>query len=58
MKKHWKLILVTVVLLLLTPWFNEMVNQSRTVPGFGGECVIWLMPILCYGLYDTVKGEY
>lgn len=37
---------LSALLLALTPLFVILANQSRTRFGFGGECFIWLLPIL------------
>ena len=54
-KIHILVIISTILLMILTPKFNEMVNFTRTTPGIGGECFVWLFPMLIYGLYDTFK---
>ncbi len=54
-KIHILLIISTVLLMMLTPKFNELVNFTRTKPGIGGECFAWLFPVLIYGLYETFK---
>lgn len=33
-------------LLMLTPAFNEFANKTRVEPGYGGECIIFLIPLL------------
>ena len=54
-KIHILVIILTVLLVMLTPKFNEMVNFTRTKPGIGGECFAWLFPVLIYGLYESLK---
>ena len=54
-KIHILVIILTVLLVMLTPKFNALVNLTRTKPGIGGECFAWLFPVLIYGLYDTFK---
>ncbi len=39
--------------LILTPVFNNVANSIREVGGYGGECFIFLMPMLFLGLYET-----
>lgn len=50
-----KVILLTVVLLIATPFMNDLVNESRGYEAVGGECLVWLFPILIYGLIDTFR---
>lgn len=44
-------ILMMVVLLALTPHFNNLVNISRGYKAIGGECLIWLLPSIYFALY-------
>ena len=46
---------LTIGLLLATPKLNEFANQTRKEPGFGGECIAWMMPGLIYTLSKTMK---
>ncbi|WP_346698621.1 hypothetical protein [Thomasclavelia spiroformis] len=48
-------VILTIGLLLATPKLNEAVNQTRKEPGFGGECIAWMMPGLIYTLSKTMK---
>lgn len=47
---------ITLVLLILTPSMNRLANESRGVNGFGGECLIWAVPMLMYGLVEEYGG--
>lgn len=38
--------IISAILLAMTPWFVDIVNETRAVNGFGGECLIWLFPLL------------
>lgn len=55
-------IIMTIVLILLTPALNKCVNQTRNEPGFGGECIAWMMPGLAYAFNKAVvqdlKGDW
>lgn len=52
-------LIATILLLILTPKFNAMANESRTVNGFGGECLIWTIPMLAYGVVaDGTRKEF
>lgn len=46
------LIISSIVLLLLTPAMNNLVNRSRAVNGFGGEVLIWIFPIALLGFIE------
>lgn len=54
-KIHILVIISTVLLMMLTPKINEMVNLTRVEHGIGGECFAWLFPVLIYGLYESLK---
>ncbi len=53
----YKVLLATsVVLLVLTPIVNHMVNFFiRSQSGFGSECLLWILPIVVLGLLDTIS---
>lgn len=48
----------TALLLMITPHLNKWVNiHVRGYWAYGGECFIWVFPVLIYGLVKTMKGE-
>lgn len=49
--------LATIALLLLTPWMNAEANKSRSTNAYGGECLIWTLPLLVYGISDGIREE-
>ena len=40
---------------MMIPTFNRIANQTRIEPGYGGECLVWLIPSLLYFLFKTIK---
>ena len=46
----------TILLLLATPLFNYHANQNREVAGFGGECLVFTLPLLFYACYLSMRG--
>lgn len=46
----------TILLLLATPLFNYYANQNREVAGFGGECLAFILPLLIYACYWSMRG--
>lgn len=44
--KHLAIVITSVILLVLTPMFIRLANQTRITSTFGGEAFIWLMPWL------------
>ncbi|MCI9094214.1 MAG: hypothetical protein HFF36_10600 [Coprobacillus sp.] len=46
---------LTVVLIMMIPTFNRIANQTRNEPGYGGECLAWIIPSLLYFLFKTIK---
>ena len=57
MKDKVKIITVglTIALILAIPSFNEFANATRQEPGFGGECIMWMLPGLLYMLYTNLR---
>lgn len=49
------MVVSTIVLVCLTPALNSWANTMRPEAGLGGECLMWLMPVLIYGLYVSIK---
>ena len=45
----------TIALLLIIPQMHEYANSFRNEPGWGGECIAWLLPGLMYALVKTIK---
>lgn len=46
----------TMVLIVMTPAFNKIANATREIPGYGGECLVWLLPLLARVLYTMCKS--
>lgn len=55
MKKYRVSIALSVALLIMTPWFIKICNQTRPKPGVGGEALIWLFPPLIHALFQMMK---
>lgn len=49
------MVVSTIVLICLTPALNSWANTMRPEAGLGGECLMWVMPVLIYGLYVSIK---
>jgi len=50
---------ISIWLLILTPLINKMVNMSRDTPGIGGECFLWILPmIIADGMSNMVIRIY
>lgn len=41
----WSNVLL-IALIIATPKLNEIANASRAIPGYGGECLAWTIPLL------------
>lgn len=46
----------TMVLIVMTPTFNKIANTTREIPGYGGECLVWLLPLFARVLYTMCKS--
>lgn len=40
----------SIAILILTPVLNMVANATRNVPGIGGECLLWIFPLLISGV--------
>lgn len=47
-------VILTIFLFFAVPNLNKYANKSRRDPGYGGECIMWLMPGLLYTLGTTM----
>lgn len=55
MTKGAKIVSVLMILLtILIPVFNHFANMYRQTPGLGGECFLWLIPLIVYCVNDLV----
>lgn len=55
-KKTIIVIVITIILLALTPKFVEIANMSRPKFGFGGEVLVWSFPAMIYFGFGFDKG--
>ena len=46
------LITLSLVLFILTPYFNHLATLERGYKAYGGECIIFILPLLCLGFLD------
>ena len=53
-KKLFKItIIVTVIMAALTPFIHHVVRGDQLI--FGGECLLWMLPMGVYGIVGEVK---
>ena len=52
LKYKWTVVFTT-ILIVLTPTFNRLVNATRTENGYGGECLIWMIPFAILSGYKV-----
>lgn len=53
-KKLFKImIIVTVIMAALTPFIHHAIRGDQLI--FGGECLLWMLPMGVYGIMGEVK---
>lgn len=50
--------MIAVVLFLLTPLFSQSMVEKRGYFAIGGECLLWLYPVIAWVICDTWEEKY